>query len=76
VKPTDRLQAIDDLMDKLKPAAVQNFDGALDDLIASYCRAVVQKGDAKVADRAQQIGDFSVLAYSRAKSHLSLGEAK
>jgi mono/diheme cytochrome c family protein len=76
VKPTDRLQAIDDLMDKLKPAAVQNFDGALDDLIASYCRAVVEKGDAKVADRAQQIGDFSVLAYSRAKSHLSLGEAK
>ena len=76
VKAVDRVQAIDDLMDKLKPAAAQNFDGALDDLVAGYCRAVVSKGDDSVAHRAQNIGEFAVLAYSRAKSHLTLGDAR
>jgi mono/diheme cytochrome c family protein len=76
VKPVDRLQAIDDIVDKLKPAAAEDFDGALDDLVAGYCRAVVQKGDAKIADRAQKIGEFAVLAYSRATAHMTLGQAK
>ena len=75
-KPVDRLQAVDDLIDKLKPATAKNLDGVLDDLVAGYCRVVVSEGPAKVSDRAQLIGTLSVMSYARAKARVTLGEAK
>ena len=73
-KPVDRVQAMDDLVDKLKPAASSGKFDILADLTSAYCRVVISKTTGPAA--ARQIGDFAVLAYSRAKSRMTLGDAK
>lgn len=75
-KPVDRQQVLDGLVGTLKPEMAQNFDGALDELIAAYYRTDFRRGDAKAADRALQIGEFAVQTYARAKTDLPADPAK
>ena len=67
VNPADRQQAIDAVLKKLGSLTEKAPDKAVADLTAAYCRVVLQEGRGSVEERAQDIDQFAVLAYSQAR---------
>jgi|SRR5450631_2327603 hypothetical protein len=65
-KPEQILAAIDEVLSKLKAEAPDTTnDDLINGLTASYCRNELANSKLSAADRAAQIGNFSVLVYSQ-----------
>jgi mono/diheme cytochrome c family protein len=67
VGPAAMLQAIDSILPKLKTSGAKD-DDIVNALTAAYCPVVTADKDASAAERAAQLGNFSVLVYGQVKN--------
>jgi mono/diheme cytochrome c family protein len=66
--PVDLLPALDALIDKLKPVAEKSPDLVVADLAAAYCPVLFKDAKASQPQRADRLGRFATLAYSRVQT--------
>jgi mono/diheme cytochrome c family protein len=66
-RPAAMLQAIDSILPKLKTSGAKD-DDIVNALTAAYCPVVMADKAASAAERAAQLGNFSVLVYGQIKN--------
>jgi mono/diheme cytochrome c family protein len=69
--PVQLLPSIDALVAKLKPADRNEAGAFVSDLVGAYCSALFERAGAPEPKRADELGRFASLAYSRMQTRLA-----
>ena len=69
--PVELLPAIDALVAKLKPSDAKQASAFVADLDGAYCSALFGAGGDKAVKRADDLGRFATLAYSRIQTRIA-----